>query len=163
MFEDPKIQWFKRVVFGRATPNKLLKWTCLLLFLWSACLLFLMCGLGLFAWLSPEDSVRFEEYTNFREQGIWFFFPYAGWHLISLIAIALIYRLKKTGLIMYTIASAGCTLHPWFMGSDFPTTSLIFSLICVVLFLVHIGSMHSKQEQSVVIGNEVSAPKEEQL
>ena len=162
MFDDPKIQWFKRIIFGKNTPNKVLKWTCLVLFFWSICLLILMSGLGLFALLSPEDSARFEEYSNFRKQGIWFFFPYAGWHLISLIAIALIYRLKKMGLIIYAIASAGCTVHPWFMGSDFPTISLIFSLVCVVLFTVHIGSMHSKKELSPVPAKHPE-PTEEQL
>ena len=146
MFDDPKIQWLKRRIFGKKEPNKLLKWTCISLFWWSMFILLLMLGLGFFALLSPEDSVRFEGYSNFRERGMSFFFPYAGLHLFSLLAIALIYRRMKLGLIIYSIASLGCTFYPWIMGSEFPMTSLIFSLICVLLLVIHLGSMNTKKE-----------------
>ena len=142
--DDVKIQWFKRRVFGKEDPNKLLQWTCYILFSWSTLILVLMIALGCFATYAPADSSRFEGYEEFREMGSTFFFPYASFHLFSLISIALIYRMKRVGVLLYTIACVACIIFPWFKGFDFPPESLGFSALCVGLFAVHLGKMKKK-------------------
>jgi len=148
LFKDPKIQWLKRRVFGKNEPNKTLKWTCLILFGWSFLMLVLMAGLGSFAVFSPADSSRFQEYQELREMGISFFFPYACFHLVSLISIALIYRRKRFGVLLYGITCVACVVFPWIKGLGFPMESLVFNLICFGLFAVHLVAMRKKAEES---------------
>lgn len=144
ILQDPKVQWLKRRIFGKEDPNKILKWTCLLLFWWSVLMIIVMVGLGIAAKYSPPDSSTFGDYEEFRRMGPRFFFPYASFHFLSLIGIALIYRLKYSGIIVYAAASLSCVLFPWLQGFNFSWPTLSFSLICVILFLVHLGSMTKK-------------------
>ena len=73
-------------------------------------MLVLMAGLGSFAAFSPADSSRFQDYQEFREMGISFFFPYAGFHLFSLISIALVYRQKRFGVLLYGVTCVACVV-----------------------------------------------------
>ncbi|MFT7611397.1 MAG: hypothetical protein ACI9J3_000340 [Parvicellaceae bacterium] len=145
ILKHPKVQWLKRIVFGRKDPNQVLKWTCLLLFWWSVLVLILFVGLGLMQMFLPSDSSYYEGLKELKDQGPAFFFIYAGCHLISMISIALIYRLKIVGILIYAIISMLLVFLPMIYWSEFLTESLIFTLICIILFTVHLGSMGKKE------------------
>ena len=113
-------------------------------------MLVLMVGLGCFAVFSPADSSRFQDYQELREMGISFFFPYACFHLVSLFSIALIYRRKRFGVLLYGVTCVACVIFPWFKDLGFPMESLVFSLVCFGLFVVHLAAMRKKADESSI-------------
>ena len=148
MLKDPKVQWLKRRVFGKNDPNKILKWTCLLLFWWSVLVLLLFAGFGLMQIFIPRDSSSLEGFAAFKNMGPAFFFIYSACHLISMIAIALIYRSKKIGIAIYAVINLILVFLPMVYWLEFPTPSLVFTLICIILFTVHLGSMGKKNDNN---------------
>jgi len=146
ILKHPKVQWLKRRVFGKKDPNKVLKWTCLLLFWWSVLVGLLFVGLGFMQMFLPADSSYYEGFKDLKDQGPALFFIYAGCHLISMISIALIYRLKKVGILIYAIINMLLVFLPMIYWPEFPVESLIFTLVCIILFTVHLGSMGKKDD-----------------
>ncbi len=107
-----------------------------------------MIGLAVVAMLHPPESATLENFNQFRQRGASYTIPYAGFHLLSIIAIMLMYRLKKSGLILYAISCACCVLFPLVRGFEFPMETLIFSLVATGLFAVHLGAMNKKERKS---------------
>lgn len=146
--QDPKIRLVKRILFGKKDPPRLLKWTCVAFLVWSVIVAALMAGMGVFSLVGDPVSSAHKGVRQLMEIGPKFFFTYSALHIIIIVSIMLMWRLKSSGFGLLVFANAALVFLPFYMIEklDFPTPSLVYSLICVGLFAIHLPRMKKEQD-----------------
>lgn len=150
---DPKIRLAKRVLFGKKDPSWLLKWSCVVALIWSLLMVLFMTGMGVFGIVSDPVSSAHEGVKLLKEIGYRFFFAYAALHVVCIFGVMLMWRLKKTGFILYVLGVAGCVFLPFYMITtlDFPYTVAVFGAISIGLFAIHWNKFG--QQEVIVVQN----------
>ena len=107
-------------------------------------------GSGMFCGILSGRFIQVSGLSGAQGNGDFIFFPYACFHVVSLISIALIYRRKRFGVLLYGVTCVACVIFPWCKDLGFPMESLVFSLVCFGLFAVHLAAMKKKADESSI-------------
>ena len=92
----------KRIVLGKNKPTPILRFICWFTIIWDLLIMLYMLGSGLFILVSGGNIWENSLLKGFSQN---FCFFYAALHGGSLLSAILMYRLKKSGFILYSISN----------------------------------------------------------
>ncbi len=130
----------KRIILGKTPPPKFIKSLTIFTIIWSSILGLLFGLLGIYAWIDKEylqETIQFNDFTPK------FCFSYALLHALSIIGAVLIYRLKRNGFYLYTIANICMVILPFFMLNNYEITLIHagFTVIMILLYLTQLKKL----------------------
>ncbi len=138
--EDSTKKWFRfvrRLLFGKETPPKLLKLLCWILFSWDVLILVGSLGLmSMFLFIPKVIQKNKGLSDTFGDAGPRFFMTFAILHLVSIVGVLQMWRLRSTGFYLILVSNFTMLAMPYLLldEKDFSWQLATATAILVGLF-----------------------------
>ena len=130
----------KRVVLGKNKPTLILRFLCWFTMIWSTIIGLYMLVNGLLISINGNSFSEESMLSDFTKE---FCFTYAILHGFSVLSAILMYRLKRNGFILYSIANIGVVVSTFIFIESLRADyfQIGFTLLMIGLFATQLKKM----------------------